>query len=117
MQRFQLLTAALITGAMTVAATGHAAADRKQAENILAAIHDNDVLVKDIDSDGADRIRYADRLAMLTQRVAAASCALTSDVAVEESYAYLEEAMHEMDIILEALRVGIERLLIIGPEN
>jgi len=94
-------------------------ADEKQALETLAALHDNDVFNAgiDLESDSADRIRLADRLTMLTQRVAAASCALTSDVAIEESHFHLEEAMHEIDIILDALRYGNEQLHVLGPEN
>lgn len=109
--------AVLFAGLFTITPLGHAAADRKAAEETLAAFHDNDVLVAGSDSDGADRIRYSNHLTMLTQRVAAASCALTSDVAIEESHYHLEEAMHEIDIILAALRDGNEKLHIFGPEK
>lgn len=117
MQIATLFSTAIIASVLTTATLGPASADRQAAEDILAAVHDNDVLVKEIESDGADRIRYSDRLTMLTQKVAAASCALTSDVAIEESHDHLEEAMYEIDIILEALRDGNERLHIIGPEK
>ncbi|MCY4335527.1 MAG: type IV pili methyl-accepting chemotaxis transducer N-terminal domain-containing protein [Litoreibacter sp.] len=102
---------------MSVTTVGQALGDRAEAERRLAAIHDADILTIGEESDGADRIRYSERLSMLTQRVAAASCSLTSDVAIEESHFHLEEAMHEMDIILEALRVGNEKLHIFGPEK
>jgi hypothetical protein len=88
-----------------------------EALNALSKLHENDIFTRDIKSDGADRIRLADRLTMLTQRVAAASCALTSDVAVEESHFHLEEAMHEIDIIIDALRNGNEALHILEPEK
>ncbi|MEL6585420.1 MAG: type IV pili methyl-accepting chemotaxis transducer N-terminal domain-containing protein [Pseudomonadota bacterium] len=94
-----------------------ASADKARALADLAALHNNDILLAGIDSDGADRIRLADRLTMLTQRVAAASCALTSDVAVEESHYYLEQARDEIDIILDALRHGNPVLHIMGPET
>jgi hypothetical protein len=54
---------------------------------------------------------------MLTQKVAASSCALTSDVAIAESHDHLEEAMHEVDIITHALLNGNEALHIFGPEE
>lgn len=92
-------------------------ADRADALNLLSQLHGDDVFTRELESDGADRIRLADRLTMLTQRVAAASCALSSDVAVEESHLYLEESMHEIDIILDALRNGNERLHVLGPET
>ena len=117
MQLLNLLGASLAAGFLSVSLAGNAVADRKAAEDILASMHDDDVFAAGIVSDSADRIRYADRLTMLTQRVAAASCALTSDVAIDESYYHLEEAMHETDIILEALRNGNERLHILGPEK
>ena len=117
MQTFTLLGTTLLAGMLSVASTSDALGDRKEALERLAAIHDSDVLVQGIESDSADRIRYSERLSMLTQRVAAASCSLTSDVAVEESHFHLEEAMHEIDIILEALRVGNDKLHIFGPEK
>lgn len=94
-------------------------ADEVDAVKALAALHNNDVLSAsyDVESDAADRIRLADRLTMLTQRVAAASCALTSDVAVEESNHFLDSAMYEIDVILDALRYGNGELHILGPEE
>lgn len=68
-------------------------------------------------SDGATRIRLAGRLGMLTQRVAAASCALSSGVAIDLSHDKLETALHEMNIILDALRYGNEDLGVLGPEE
>lgn len=117
MQVFTFFGTAFFAGVVSVSSVGGAFADRKDAEKLLAQLHQNDQFTAGIESDSADRIRYADRLTMLTQRVAAASCALTSDVAIEESHDHLEEAMHEMDIILEALRDGNEALHIIGPEK
>jgi hypothetical protein len=117
MQGFAFLSTAIVASIFSVSTVGSAFADRKEAERLLAEMHKSDVLASDTDSDGADRIRYADRLTMLTQRVAAASCALTSDVAVEESHHHLEKAMYETDIILDALRDGNEALHIIGPEK
>ena len=92
-------------------------ANEQDALEVLSGLHDQDALTWGIESDGADRIRLAQRLTMLTQKVASASCALTSDVAVDESYADLEEAMHETDIILDALKFGNEALHILGPEE
>lgn len=109
-----VLTAALT---MPIGAVSESMADEAQALLTLANLHNSDPLTRDIESDGADRIRLADRLTMLTQRVAAASCALTSDVATEEAYFHLEEAMHEIDIILAALKDGNETLHILGPEQ
>jgi len=108
------LTAALT---LPIGAISESAADEAQALLTLANLHKHDPLSRDIKSDSADRIRFADRLTMLTQRVAAASCALTSDVATEEAYFHLEEAMHEIDIILVALKDGNEALHILGPEH
>ncbi|MEM8802541.1 MAG: type IV pili methyl-accepting chemotaxis transducer N-terminal domain-containing protein [Pseudomonadota bacterium] len=103
--------------ASTVLVADPVPADEVDALKALAAMHSNDVLSYSLESDAADRIRFSDRLTMLTQQVAAASCALTSGVAVDESHFHLEEAMHEMDIILDALRYGNEALHIIGPEQ
>ncbi len=71
----------------------------------------------DIESDGADRIRVAGQLRTLTQQVAAASCAVTSGVDVEEAHDILEYAMHQFDKDLNALRNGDESLHILGPEK
>ncbi len=117
MQPFNFFRTTFVVGLISLSAGGDALADRKEAEKLLAELHSSDQFVAGIESDSADRIRYADRLTMLTQRVAAASCALTSGVAVEESYYYLEEAMHETDIILEALSDGNDALHIVGPEK
>lgn len=117
MHGFTIFGTAFFAGIISASTVGDALADRKQAEQLLAQLHSDDEFSVGIESDSADRIRYADRLTMLTQRVAAASCALTSNVAIEESHYHLEEAMHETDIILEALRDGNEALHIIGPEK
>ncbi len=92
-------------------------ADKAEALAVLVALTESEVTSIQGQSDAADRIRLADRLTMLTQRVAASSCALTSDVAIEESHYFLEEATDEFDIILDALRNGNEALHILGPEE
>ncbi|MGD1883331.1 MAG: type IV pili methyl-accepting chemotaxis transducer N-terminal domain-containing protein [Paracoccaceae bacterium] len=117
MKRFSFLLAATAIAVTSQSAGSNALADEAEALEILSRLHDDDLFTRGIDSDGADRIRLADRLTMLTQRVAAASCALTSDVAIEESHYHLEEAMHETDIILNALRYGNDALHILGPEE
>jgi len=70
-----------------------------------------------IESDAVYRIKAADRLQMLTQRVAASSCALTSGVAVEESLEVLKTSEAEFDQLISALKYGDESLHIIGPEK
>lgn len=67
--------------------------------------------------DGADRIRVASQLGTLTQQVAAASCALTSDIDVEEAHDVLEFATAQFDRYLAALRFGDEELHILRPEE
>ncbi len=114
MTHFRAIAFALAT-TFSLASPSHS--DKADAEKILAALHTDDIFTRDLESDGADRIKLADRLSMLTQKVAASSCALTSDIAIEESHAHLEEAMHEIDIIIEALRNGNEALHILGPEE
>jgi hypothetical protein len=69
------------------------------------------------ESDGADRIRLAGQLPTLTQQVAAASCALTSDVDVEEAHDVLEAATQKFDRYLAALRHGDEELHVLRPEE
>ena len=71
----------------------------------------------DIESDGADRIRLSGQLSTLTQQVAAASCALTSDVDVEEAHDILEHATNQFDRYIVALRDGDEELHILHPEE
>ncbi|WP_341366789.1 type IV pili methyl-accepting chemotaxis transducer N-terminal domain-containing protein [Yoonia sp. BS5-3] len=114
--KFLCFGAAALSASLTLC-NAQVLADEQDALEVLSALHNADVLSRGIESDGADRIRYAQRLTMLTQKVAAASCALTSDVAIDESYADLEEAMHETDIILDALKFGNEALHILGPEE
>lgn len=70
-----------------------------------------------IQSDGPIRIHLADRLQMLTQRVAASSCALTSDVAIQESRETLRTAELEFDMIIRALKDGDPDLHILKPET
>jgi hypothetical protein len=70
-----------------------------------------------IESDSADRIRLAGQLSTLTQQVAAASCALTSDVDVEEAHEVLEQATAKFDRYIIALRDGDEELHILSPEE
>jgi hypothetical protein len=109
----------LLSTALTLSPIGYveAEADEAEALQILAALHDDDALTREIESDAGDRIRLAQRLSMLTQMVASSSCALTADVAVDESHDHLEEAMHEVDIIVDALLNGNETLHIFGPEE
>jgi hypothetical protein len=71
----------------------------------------------DVESDGADRIQIAGQLRTLTQQVAAASCALTSDIAVEESHDVLEHATAQFDRYIVALKDGDEGLHILHPET
>ncbi|WP_106745326.1 type IV pili methyl-accepting chemotaxis transducer N-terminal domain-containing protein [Yoonia maritima] len=71
----------------------------------------------DVESDGADRIRIAGQLRTLTQQVAAASCALTSGIAVEESHDVLEQATSAFDRYIVALKDGDEGLHILHPET
>lgn len=102
---------------LSPASLTHATAGEAEALETLINLNKTEQVNWDIESDGSDRIRLADRLMMLTQRVAASSCALTSGVAVEESHDYLENAMYEFDIILDALRYGNDQLHILGPEE
>lgn len=102
---------------MSPASLTHATAGEAEALETLINLTDTQPGKWESGSDGSERIRLADRLMMLTQRVAASSCAVTSGVALEESHVYLENAIFEFDIILDALRYGNEDLHIMGPEN
>lgn len=74
-------------------------------------------LLEEGDSDSADRIRVASQLPTLTQQVAAASCALTSRVDVEEAHDVLQYATETFDKYIVALREGDEELHILSPEE
>ena len=71
----------------------------------------------EIESDAADRIVLASKLRTLTQQVAAASCAVTSDINVSEAHEVLEEATGEFDRYIVALRDGDQTLHILEPEK
>jgi len=68
------------------------------------------------ESDAVDRLYYAGRLPMLTQRVAAASCALSSDIEVEASHEILASYAEEFETIILALEHGNPDLHILSPE-
>jgi len=68
-------------------------------------------------SDSADRILLAGQLRTFTQQLAAASCAVTSGVDVEEAHDVLETAMADFDRYLAALLDGDEELHVLGPEE
>lgn len=70
-----------------------------------------------IESDAADRINYSGKLRMLTQRVAAFSCALTSDIEVDSSHDILEASAKEFEKIMNGLRYGDLDLHILSPET
>lgn len=71
----------------------------------------------DIESDGANRIEIAGQLSTLSQQVAAASCALTSNIDVEEAHDVLAHATAQFDRYILALRDGDEELDILHPEE
>ena len=89
----------------------------------MAFAQDQDDLVilaqaegREIETDAIDRINHANLLPMLTQRVAAASCAVTSGVDVEEAHDVLEQGNSQFETILAGLQHGNEDLHIIGAE-
>ncbi len=71
----------------------------------------------DIISDSSDRIDLADQLPMLSQRVAASACALTSGVEPELSLAVLETSYQQFEQITIALRDGDPALNVHEPET
>ncbi|WP_106745327.1 type IV pili methyl-accepting chemotaxis transducer N-terminal domain-containing protein [Yoonia maritima] len=71
----------------------------------------------DIESDGADRIRVAGQLRTLTQQVAAASCALSSNIDTDEAHMILTRATEQFDRYIYALRDGDDALHILHPET
>jgi len=70
-----------------------------------------------VETDAAIRIELASQLPTITQQVAAASCALTSNVDVEEAHDVLEHATLQFDRYIVALRDGNEELGVIGREE
>lgn len=68
-------------------------------------------------SDVADRIGLASQLPTLTQKVAAASCAVTSGVAVTVARDALTEATSQFDQFVVALRDGDPTLNVFSPES
>lgn len=85
------------------------------ASEILSA--DFDISSVDIISDSSDRIDLANQLPMLSQRVAASACALTSDIEPDMSLAILEKSYHDFERIVIALRDGDAELNIPEPET
>ncbi|MEM7471892.1 MAG: hypothetical protein AAF340_11130 [Pseudomonadota bacterium] len=84
----------------------------------LAAPKDDIVFAKlKIDSDAAERLRLANQLPMLTQRVAAASCAMSAGVAVEDNRDVLKASSREFGAIIRALTSGNPHMNIAGPEQ
>jgi hypothetical protein len=71
----------------------------------------------EIESDGADRIRVAGQLRTLTQQVAAASCALSTDIDTHEAHDVLAHATEQFDRYIVALRDGDDTLHILHPET
>ncbi|MEM6938716.1 MAG: type IV pili methyl-accepting chemotaxis transducer N-terminal domain-containing protein [Pseudomonadota bacterium] len=71
----------------------------------------------EIESDSAERIKYAGQLRTYTQQVAAASCAITSNVSADEAYDILVSATSRFDRYLHALTYGDEELGIYAPET
>jgi len=88
--------------------------DPASAQNGSATANETD---RSVVSDGADRILLAGQLRTLTQQVAAASCAVTSGVDVDEAYSVMEQATTNFDRYIVALRDGDEAMQIHGPEQ
>lgn len=86
------------------------------AENHLSA--DDLVQVNFVeDSGGSQRIDFAGKLRMLSQRIPAAACNLNAGIAPDESKALLEGSIAEFDKILTALTVGDDAMGIFGAEE
>lgn len=67
--------------------------------------------------DGPERINNSGKLRMLSQRIAASTCTLTSGIAVDQSREILEAAELEFEQILNALQFGDTELGIVKPEE
>ncbi|MCY4333345.1 MAG: hypothetical protein OXC60_01550 [Litoreibacter sp.] len=68
------------------------------------------------DSDAIERLRLVDRLPMLTQRAAAASCALSAGIDIEANRGILKASSRDMGAVLRALTVGNPYLNVANPE-
>ena len=66
---------------------------------------------------GSERINYAGKLRMLSQRIPAAACNAAAGIAPEDSAAAFAAAVAEYDRILAALEHGDADLGIVGPEQ
>jgi len=66
---------------------------------------------------GSERINFAGKLRMLSQRIASASCHLNAGIEPEDSREILSSGAEEFQRIVEALENGDEGLGIIGPES
>ncbi len=71
----------------------------------------------DVKVDGPERINNAGKLRMLSQRIAAYTCTLTSGVSINTSREILARSEQEFGQILNALQFGDETLGIIAPEE
>lgn len=69
------------------------------------------------DVGAAERINYAGKLRMLSQRIPAAACNVYAEISPAESEAILHASILEFDTILAALEYGDENLGIIGAEE
>jgi len=109
-------TAAALALAVTGLAPHHTFA---QSGNVPAPTVDEDIaLVQFLEEiGGAERINYAGKLRMLSQRIAAAACIVHADINPGESEALLHGSIEEFDKILAALEFGDEGLGIIGVEE
>lgn len=70
-----------------------------------------------IDVGASERIDFAGRLHMLSQRIAASSCNLEAGVETEISRGLLAGSTLELKRIMQALRYGNPRMKIIGEED
>ncbi len=112
------LTQLVALGAAITLTSGTSAfADETKSLTVLAALKPDAAVTANRESDAADRMRVAQRLVMLTQKVAATSCALTSDVAPEDSYYQFQQSVYEVDLLLDGLVNGNTALNLLRPEQ
>jgi len=101
----------LVTGMMTTAATAQSADSPTTKEEMLVRAQ----LLQDVGA--AERINFAGKLRMLSQRIPAAACNVYAEIDPASTEPVLHDAIEEFDRILAALEFGDEGLNINGAEE
>lgn len=110
--------AKLSFGAVTALYMSTATTGMAQSGAVTLPPEDPAKLAQFLEDHGAsERINFAGKLRMLSQRIPAAACAVHADIATDQSVPVLKAAHEEFQTILNALEFGDEALGIIGAEE